>query len=92
MNCVNLGKLIPGADIKYFQVKALADQRIPNPKNLKTTYDKRQRILTNSLSFCYVKNIIPKTEYFTSEHLLTKPYEKDYFSACPPAVVGQFIF
>lgn len=78
MNCIKLGKLMLEVDIKHFQVKALADInglqtrnlhhcqvfQPKQPENLKTIYDKRQRILTNSLPFCYVKNIIPKNEYF----------------------------
>ena len=107
MNCIKLGKLMLEVDIKHFQVRVLADinglqtqtsnhcqvfQPKTSPKNLKTIYDKRQRILTNSLPFCYVKILSQKTNTFTSEYLLTQPYEKNYFSACPPAVVGQFIF
>jgi len=42
--------------------------------------------------FAMLKILSQKTNTFTSEYLLTQPYEKNYFSACPPAVVGQFIF
>ena len=40
---------------------------------------KDRESLTNSLPFYYVKNIILKTNTFTSEYLLTQPYGKNYF-------------
>ena len=84
MNCIKLGKLMLEVDIKHFQVKALADINGLQTRNLHHCQVFQP--------FAMLKILSQKTNTFTSEYLLTQPYEKNYFSACPPAVVGQFIF
>ena len=107
MNCIKLGKLMLEVDIKHFQVRALADInglqtlnlhhcQVIQPKtarNIKRPNMTKDRASTRTpCPFAMLKILSQKTNTITSEYLLTQPYEKNYFSACPPAVVGQFIF